>query len=97
MRAVSRRVFAAALLAGSILPVSLALITRATHHVPAPEVNLVALLETLLGPLWVWLASGERPSAEVFAGGVLVIGAVTIHSALALRAERDDAPVGVIV
>ncbi|MCD6022140.1 MAG: hypothetical protein K0R20_1850 [Actinomycetia bacterium] len=81
-----------------ILPVSLALITRATHHVPAPEVNLVALLETLLGPLWVWLAIGERPSAEVLAGGVLVVGAVTIHSALALRAERDeDTPAGVFV
>jgi drug/metabolite transporter (DMT)-like permease len=81
-----------------ILPVSLALITRATHHVPAPEVNLVALLETLLGPLWVWLAVGERPSGEVLAGGLLVVGAVTIHSGLALRAERDeDPPVVVIV
>ena len=87
-----------ALLGVVILPVSLALITRATHHVAAPEVNLVALLETLLGPLWVWLAVGERPSAEVLAGGLLVVGAVTIHSALALRAERDeDAPAGVIV
>ena len=87
-----------ALLGIVILPVSLALITRATHHVPAPEVNLVALLETLLGPLWVWLAIGERPSAEVLAGGVLVVGAVTIHSALALRADPDeDEPAAVIV
>jgi drug/metabolite transporter (DMT)-like permease len=87
-----------ALLGIVILPVSLTLITRATHHVPAPEVNLVALLETLLGPLWVWLAIGERPSADVLAGGILVVGAVTIHSALALRAERgEDTPAGVIV
>ena len=87
-----------ALLGVVILPISLTLITRATRHVPAPEVNLVALLETLLGPLWVWLVIGERPSAEVLAGGVLVVGAVTIHSALALRAERDeDTPAGVIV
>jgi len=87
-----------ALLGIVILPVSLALITRATHHVPAPEVNLVTLLETLLGPLWVWLAIGERPSAEVLAGGILVVGAVTIHSVLALRAGRDqDAPAAVIV
>ncbi len=74
-----------------ILPVSLTLITRATHHLPAPEVNLVALLETLLGPLWVWVALGETPSPEVLAGGLLVVGAVTVHSLLALRAggERD--------
>jgi hypothetical protein len=34
----------------------------------------------------------------VLAGGLLVVGAVTIHSALALRAERDEeTPAGVIV
>jgi drug/metabolite transporter (DMT)-like permease len=79
-----------ALLGIAILPISLTLITRATHHVPAPEVNLVALLETLLGPLWVWLAIGERPSVDVLSGGILVVGAVTIHSVLALRAGRDE-------
>jgi drug/metabolite transporter (DMT)-like permease len=87
-----------ALLGIVILPVSLALITRATHRLPAPEVNLIALLETVLGPLWVWLAIGEDPSPEVLAGGVLVVGAVTIHSALALRAGVDrDAAAGVVV
>jgi drug/metabolite transporter (DMT)-like permease len=67
-------------------------------HLPAPEVNLIALLETVLGPLWVWLALGETPSPEVLAGGILVVGAVTIHSVLALRAGVDrDAPAGVVV
>ena len=87
-----------ALLGIVILPVSLTLITRATHHLPAPEVNLIALLETVLGPLWVWLALGESPSPEVLAGGLLVVGAVTIHSVLALRAGVDrDAAAGVVV
>jgi drug/metabolite transporter (DMT)-like permease len=52
-------------------------------------VNLIALLETLLGPLWVWLVIGENPSPEVLAGGVLVISAVTIHSTLSMRAGLD--------
>jgi drug/metabolite transporter (DMT)-like permease len=75
-----------ALLGLVVLPLSLTLITRATHHLPAPEVSLIALLETVLGPVWVWLALGETPSPEVLAGGVLVVGAVMIHSALGLRA-----------
>jgi drug/metabolite transporter (DMT)-like permease len=86
-----------ALLGMVILPISLTLITGATRYVPAPEVNLVALLETLLGPLWVWLVIGERPSAEVLVGGILVVGAVTIHSALALRAGPDEEAAAVIV
>ena len=84
-----------ALLGVVILPVSLTLITRATHHLPAPEVNLIALLETLLGPLWVWLALAETPTPAVLAGGGLVVGAVTIHSVLALRAGGDRGPVAV--
>lgn len=76
-----------ALLGLVILPVSLTLITRATHHLPAPEVSLIALLETVLGPLWVWLAVGEVPTTAVIAGGVLIVGAILIHSALALRAD----------
>lgn len=87
-----------AILGMVVLPVSLTLITRATHYLPAPEVNLVALLETLLGPLWVWLAIGEDPSPEVFAGAVLVVGAVMVHSALSMRAglERDANPVVIV-
>jgi drug/metabolite transporter (DMT)-like permease len=87
-----------ALLGIVVLPVSLTLITRATHYLPAPEVNLIALLETLLGPLWVWLAIGEDPSLEVFAGGVLVVGAVMVHSALSMRAgfERDANPAVIV-
>ena len=78
-----------ALLGMVILPLSLTLITRATRHLPAPEVNLIALLETVLGPLWVWLAIRENLSAEVLAGGVLVVSAVTIHSMLSMRAGLD--------
>ena len=85
-----------ALLGVVILPVSLTLITRATHRLPAPEVNLIALLETVLGPLWVWLALGETPTPEVLGGGVLVLGAVTIHSVLALRAGGDRDPSAVV-
>jgi drug/metabolite transporter (DMT)-like permease len=77
-----------AVLGLAILPVSLTLLARATHHLPAPEVGLIALLETLLGPLWVWLGVGERPDPRVVAGGVLVVVAVGLHAAAALRAAR---------
>jgi drug/metabolite transporter (DMT)-like permease len=44
------------------------------------QVGLITLLEIVLGPLWVWMALSERPSAATLAGGAVVIGAVVIQS-----------------
>ena len=38
------------------------LITLAPRYITAPEVNLFFLLETILGPLWVWLVIHEPVS-----------------------------------
>jgi len=49
--------------------------------IPAAAVALISQLENVLGPLWVWLAGIEKPSALTIAGGVIVIGAVAIEIA----------------
>ena len=41
------------------------LLTLAPRYITAPEVNLFFLLETILGPLWVWLVIHEQPSLEL--------------------------------
>ncbi|MFQ5775361.1 MAG: DMT family transporter [Kiloniellaceae bacterium] len=71
-----------------VLPVAFALVTLGPRYLPAPEVGLILLLETVLGPLWVWLALGETPSARALIGGAIVIAALIAHSALALRHSR---------
>jgi drug/metabolite transporter (DMT)-like permease len=48
--------------------------------IPAAEVALISLLEVVLGPLWVWLANGERPAATTVAGGAIVIVAVALQT-----------------
>jgi drug/metabolite transporter (DMT)-like permease len=47
--------------------------------IPAADVALISQLENVLGPLWVWLAGIERPSAATIAGGIIVIGAVVFQ------------------
>ena len=37
-------------------------LTVGARLIPAAQVALITLLEVVLGPLWVWLAVGERPS-----------------------------------
>jgi len=64
------------------------LMTAASRHLPASEIGLVALLEAVLAPLWVWLAFGERPAAVTLAGGAIVLTAVLINEALGLAARN---------
>lgn len=57
-----------------ILPVSSGMIILAPRYLPAPEVSLILLLETIFGPLWVWLVLYETPSVETFIGATVVLG-----------------------
>jgi drug/metabolite transporter (DMT)-like permease len=61
------------------------LVTLAPRYITAAEVNLFFLLETILGPIWVWLVIKEQPSAETIIGGIVIILTIAIHSALSLR------------
>jgi len=58
----------------------LVFLTIGARLIPAAEVALLTLLEIVLGPLWVWLALGERPSAATLAGGAIVLGAVIVQT-----------------
>lgn len=59
------------------------LLTLAMRHLPAAEIGLFTLLETVLAPLWVWLAFGEQPSGMALGGGTLIVGALLANSLLA--------------
>ena len=61
------------------------LITLAPRYITAAEVNLFFLLETVLGPFWVWLVIKEQPSVETIIGGVVIILTIATHSFLALK------------
>ena len=61
------------------------LVTIAPRFITAAEVNLFFLLETILGPIWVWLVIKEQPSLETILGGLVIILTIAIHSFLALK------------
>lgn len=61
------------------------LVTIAPRFIPAEEVNLFFLLETIIGPFWVWLVIFEQPSLETIQGGGVIIITIAIHSFLKLR------------
>ena len=61
------------------------LVTIAPRFIPAEEVNLFFLLETIIGPLWVWMIIKEQPSIETIQGGLVIIITIAIHSFLKLK------------
>ena len=61
------------------------LVTIAPRFIPAEEVNLFFLLETIIGPFWVWMVIKEQPSIETIQGGVVIILTIAIHSYLKLK------------
>ena len=61
------------------------LITLAPRYITAAEVNLFFLLETILGPIWVWMVIHEQPSIETITGGIIIMVTIGIHSFLALK------------
>ena len=61
------------------------LVTIAPRFIPAAEVNLFFLLETIIGPVWVWLIIKEQPSIETLQGGVVIIATIAVHSFLKLK------------
>lgn len=62
-----------------ILPLSFFTLSLASRHTQASNVSLLLLLETVLGPLWVWLGTGERPTPMMLAGGVIVVGSLAAY------------------
>ena len=76
-----------ALLGLVVIPVAFGLITTGPRFITAPEVGLLMLLETVLGPLWVWLALGEHAGAQAIAGGVLVVATLVVYFAVRLRRQ----------
>ncbi len=83
-------VWAMALTGGLVLPLSFFLLSLASRHTQAANVSLLMLLETVLGPLWVWLGIGEEPTARMIIGGIFVVVVLALY--LLAEARRKSGP-----
>ena len=82
---VDRELFIIPLMCIMCVAIPFVLVTIAPRFIPAAEVNLFFLLETIIGPIWVWLIIKEQPSIETLQGGVIIIATIAIHSFLKLK------------
>ncbi len=75
-----------------VLPLAFGLISVGPRYIPAAEVSLMMLLETFLGPLWVWLVIGEEPTQETMIGGTLVLATLAAHTLYNARRKPAISP-----
>lgn len=62
-----------------VLAFPFSLLNVSAVMIPAPEVNLITLIETVLGPVWVYLGGYEAPPASAVYGGTALIVALILH------------------
>jgi drug/metabolite transporter (DMT)-like permease len=78
-------------LAGLIqMPIALLLITVGTRFLPATEVSLFLLLETILAPIWVWMVFAEVPPEATLTGGVLILTTLILHTIVGFMREKEN-------
>jgi drug/metabolite transporter (DMT)-like permease len=76
------------------LALGLICFTIGARLVPAAEASLLGLLESVLGPLWVWIFLSENPGRDAVIGGALVLAAVIANTLYDSR--RTPPPVNAV-
>jgi len=74
-----------------VLPIAFGLITVGPRYISAPEVSLLMLMESILGPFWAWLVLHEVPERETVVGGAIVITTLIIHTGVTAWKKRRAA------
>jgi len=72
-----------------LIPFAFTVLTIAPRFANSAEVQLVYLLESILGPLWVWLAVHETPSANTLIGGAILLVSVAWFAHHSIREEAS--------
>jgi drug/metabolite transporter (DMT)-like permease len=64
------------------------LLSWGIKRVSAVQGSIIAGLEPVFNPLWVFLALGEKPGSNSLVGGAIIITAVVVSSVITARRSR---------
>ncbi|MFT6751456.1 MAG: drug/metabolite transporter (DMT)-like permease [Candidatus Azotimanducaceae bacterium] len=68
--------------------IAFVLLAAGAKLIPSPEVSLLMLLETIIGPIWVWFVLTETPSTNALIGGSIVVATLALHSIASHKAQK---------
>ena len=67
--------------------VGFTLVVLGTRYIPAAQVGLLAMVEPVLAPIWVWMGVGEVPGLATIVGGAIIFLAITIDGILNIKSS----------
>ena len=77
------------LLAGLFVsPISRVLMGLGTKELPASEVSLLMIIETIMAPIWVWIVLQEVPVNSTFIGGAIILSTLFFNSLYVIRSKK---------
>ncbi len=71
-----------------VIPIASFLLALAPRYIRAAQAAMFYLLETVLAPIWVWIAFSEIPSQTTFIGGAIILSTIIAHSLWQIRRAR---------
>ena len=69
--------------------IGIAFVTWGASYVPAAEVSILVLIESVLGPFWPWIILGEAMSLSEIIGGTIVLGSVVLFALFSAETEAS--------
>jgi drug/metabolite transporter (DMT)-like permease len=60
--------------------IAYAFFTYGIAHIRAIDATLIAMVEPVLNPIWVFLGIGERPANWAIAGGIIILSLSVIRT-----------------
>ena len=70
--------------------IGIALVTWGASHVPAAEVSILVLIESVLGPVWPWVFLNEAMTLSEIFGGALVLGSVVVFALFSTKPASNS-------
>lgn len=71
-----------------VTSISRVLMGIGTKNLPASEVSLLMIIETVMAPIWVWLVLKEVPSNSTFVGGAIILLTLILNSLYVLKTAK---------
>lgn len=79
------------LIAGLVTtPISRVLLGIGTKNLPASEVSLLMIIETVMAPIWVWWVLNEVPASTTLLGGSLILLTLLFNSLYLLKTKKSS-------